>query len=43
MAFERFSDTSNPGYFLIKLAVPVMAGLALLQALLRLFDKGGAP
>lgn len=43
VAFERFSDTSNPGYFLIKLAVPVMAGLALLQALLRLFDKGGAP
>jgi TRAP-type mannitol/chloroaromatic compound transport system permease small subunit len=30
--FERFADTSNPGYFLIKFAVWVLAGLILTQA-----------
>lgn len=40
---ERFSDTSNPGYFVIKLAVPLMAGVAALQALLRWLDKDSAP
>ena len=43
VGLERFADTSNPGYFLIKLAVPLMAGLAALQAVLRWFDRGGAP
>lgn len=43
VSLERFADTSNPGYFLIKAAVPLMAGLALLQAAIRLFDKDGAP
>src|SRR5947207_5791035 len=28
---ERFADTSNPGYFLIKFAVWLLAGLILLQ------------
>lgn len=30
--FERFADTDNPGYFLIKLALWIMAGLILIQA-----------
>jgi TRAP-type mannitol/chloroaromatic compound transport system permease small subunit len=33
---EAFPDTSNPGYFIIKAAVWVLAGLALLQALIDL-------
>jgi TRAP-type mannitol/chloroaromatic compound transport system permease small subunit len=32
--FERFADTSNPGYFLIKFAVWVLAGLILCQAII---------
>jgi TRAP-type mannitol/chloroaromatic compound transport system permease small subunit len=31
-ALERFPDTTNPGYFLIKLALWVLAGLMLAQA-----------
>ena len=34
MAFEGFPDTFNPGYFVIKLGVCVLALSALLQALL---------
>ena len=30
--FERFPDTANPGYFLIKLALWLMAALILIQA-----------
>lgn len=30
--FERFAETDNPGYFLIKLALWIMAGLILIQA-----------
>jgi TRAP-type mannitol/chloroaromatic compound transport system permease small subunit len=29
--FERFADTDNPGYFVIKLALWLMAGLILIQ------------
>ncbi len=32
IALERFPDTTNPGYFLIKLALWVLAGLVLAQA-----------
>ena len=32
-ALERFPDTYNPGYFLIKLALWVLAGLVLAQAI----------
>ena len=31
--FERFADTANPGYFLIKLALWLMAALVLIQAI----------
>ena len=31
--FERFPDTANPGYFLIKLALWLMAALILAQAI----------
>jgi TRAP-type mannitol/chloroaromatic compound transport system permease small subunit len=31
---ERFPDTANPGYFLIKVALWVMAGLVLAQAMI---------
>ncbi|HET9619453.1 MAG TPA: TRAP transporter small permease subunit [Pseudolabrys sp.] len=31
--FERFPDTANPGYFLIKLALWLMAALVLIQAI----------
>jgi TRAP-type mannitol/chloroaromatic compound transport system permease small subunit len=33
---EKFADTSNPGYFIIKLAVWLLAGLVLLQAIVDL-------
>ncbi len=36
LALERFSETNNPGYFLIKVAVLLLAVLALLQVLLDL-------
>lgn len=32
--FERFADTDNPGYFLIKLALWIMAGLILIQVVI---------
>ena len=34
---ERFPDTYNPGYFVLRLAVGVLALLALAQAVLALF------
>ena len=36
MVLERFADTSNPFYFVIRLSVWLMAGLVLLQALLEI-------
>lgn len=38
---ERFPDTSNPGYFLIKLAALLLPVLVLLQAVLDAFSRGG--
>jgi TRAP-type mannitol/chloroaromatic compound transport system permease small subunit len=32
-ALERFPDTNNPGYFVIKLALWLLAGLVLMQAI----------
>ena len=40
MAGEAFPDTTNPGYFLVKLALWVLAGLMLAQALVDLFKPG---
>ena len=40
VARETFPDTTNPGYFLVKLALWVLAGLMLAQALLDLFQPG---
>jgi TRAP-type mannitol/chloroaromatic compound transport system permease small subunit len=37
LAREAFPDTTNPGYFLVKLALWVLAGLMLAQALVELF------
>ena len=37
---ERFADTSNPFYFVIRLSVWLMAGLVLLQALRDLLRPG---
>ena len=37
LARETFPDTTNPGYFLVKLALWVLAGLMLAQALVDLF------
>lgn len=37
MIFERFPDTNNPGYFIIKLAVVLMAALVAMQALVEIF------
>ena len=34
--FERFPDTGNPGYFIVKLALLLMALLVLMQGLLEL-------
>ena len=36
LSLERFSETNNPGYFLIKVAVLLLAVLALLQVVLDL-------
>ncbi|HUI94355.1 MAG TPA: TRAP transporter small permease subunit [Xanthobacteraceae bacterium] len=36
LAREAFADTTNPGYFLVKLALWVLAGLMLAQALVDL-------
>ncbi len=33
LMLERFPDTANPGYFLIKVAALILAGLVFLQAL----------
>jgi TRAP-type mannitol/chloroaromatic compound transport system permease small subunit len=40
--FEKFADTSNPGYFLIKFAVWVLAGLILLQAIIDIARPRGS-
>jgi TRAP-type mannitol/chloroaromatic compound transport system permease small subunit len=40
--FERFADTSNPGYFLIKFAVWVLAGLILCQAIIDIARPRGS-
>jgi TRAP-type mannitol/chloroaromatic compound transport system permease small subunit len=40
LALEKFPDTYNPGYFLVKIAALLLAVLALLQALLDLRRKG---
>jgi TRAP-type mannitol/chloroaromatic compound transport system permease small subunit len=34
LALEKFPDTNNPGYFVIKLALWVLAGLMLIQAVI---------
>lgn len=39
---EKFADTSNPGYFIIKFAVWVLAGLILLQAVIDLMRPRGS-
>ena len=36
LATERFPDTGNPGYFILKLALPLLMALVLVQALLDL-------
>jgi len=40
LARETFPDTTNPGYFLVKLALWVLAGLMLAQALVDLLKPG---
>jgi TRAP-type mannitol/chloroaromatic compound transport system permease small subunit len=40
LAREAFADTTNPGYFLVKLALWVLAGLMLAQALVDLVKPG---
>ena len=35
-AFEAFPDTANPGYFIVKLAVWIMALMVLAQALIEI-------
>jgi len=37
LAREAFADTYNPGYFIIKLALWVLAGLILLQSIVDIF------
>jgi len=39
LALERFPDTNNPGYFIIKLALWVMAVLILAQAVIDLLRR----
>ncbi|MFO1148763.1 MAG: TRAP transporter small permease subunit [Alsobacter sp.] len=40
--FEAFSDTGNPGYFVVKLSAALLAALLLVQAVLDLVRAGGA-
>lgn len=42
-SFERFGETLNPGYFVIKLAMPLMLLLVLVEGLLELLPHGRAP
>ena len=37
LARETFPDTTNPGYFVVKLALWVLAGLMVAQGLVDLF------
>ena len=43
IGLERFPDTGNPGYFLLKAALAVLMGLIALQALLDLRQRPGPP
>jgi hypothetical protein len=36
LALERFPDTSNPGYFIVKIAVWLLALLVLIQGIVDL-------
>jgi hypothetical protein len=40
LQLERFPETFNPGYFVVRLAAIVLALLALLQALVDLLAPG---
>jgi len=42
LAREAFADTYNPGYFIIKLSVWVIAGLILLQSVVDIFRPRGS-
>ena len=39
---ERFSDTSNPGYFIVKLALLILALLVLAEGVIELFRPAHA-
>ena len=41
LLLERFPDTGNPGYFIIKLALLLMALLVLIEGLLELMPSVG--
>jgi hypothetical protein len=43
LLLERFPDTGNPGYFIIKLALLLMAFLVLVQGLLDLMPPVRQP
>ena len=42
LSLEAFADTYNPGYFIIKLALWVLAGLILLQGVVDIFRRRGS-
>ena len=42
LQLERFGDTLNPGYFLVKTAIALLALLMLAQGLLNLLSPGRA-
>ena len=41
--FERFPDTGNPGYFVVKIALLLLASLILIEGAIELFRPGRAP
>ncbi len=43
LSLERFADTGNPGYFLIRLAALLLALLVFLQALMDFFGRQDHP
>jgi hypothetical protein len=41
LGLEAFPDTANPGYFIVKIALWLLAGLMCVQALIDVFASRG--
>ena len=43
LLFERFPDTGNPGYFIVKIALLLLASLILIEGVIGLFQPDRTP